>query len=301
MADIARIGNVEIVSVLDMVPPPRDPAAFFPDVSKEDWAPYESDVLENGQLQLYFGCFFVRSQGKVIMVDTGMGPGPHRHLGNLTGDLLNRLKQQSVDADDVDLVVHTHLHSDHVGWNLDRAGQKTSPYFPRARYLVPRLDWEHFTQADVLKSAAHVTDNVLPLEQLGIMDLIESEHNVTDELSTLATPGHTPGHQAILISSQGEKAMIVGDVLHNKVQIQEAEWCAGVDIDKPQSRQSREKLLSLAEQEGYVVAAAHFHPNDHLGRVVRLEGRRYWQVLQAASPHTPARCPEHCVDGLPKP
>ena len=279
MADKISVGNVEIIAVLDMVPPPRDTAVFFPDVTKQDWAPYEDDVLENGQLQLYYGCFFVRSQGEVILVDTGMGPGPHRKLGNLTGDLLNRLKHQGVGADDVDMVVHTHLHPDHVGWNLDQSGAKPSPYFPRAQYLVPRLDWEHFTRPEVLKSAAHVTDNVTPLEQLGIMELVDSDHDVTDEVSTRATPGHTPGHQAIMISSQGEKAMIVGDVLHSKVQIQEAGWCAGVDIDKQQSRRSREELLRMAEDESYIVAAGHFHPNDHLGRVIRLEGRRYWQAL----------------------
>ena len=73
--------------------------------------------------------------------------------------------------------------------------------------------------------------------------------------------------------------MIVGDVLHNKAQIQEADWCAGVDIDKPASRQSREKILDMAEKESYVVAAGHFSLEDHIGKVVRLEGRRFWQVI----------------------
>ena len=119
----------------------------------------------------------------------------------------------------------------------------------------------------------------MPLRRLRKMDLIEGEHRINDEVTTLATPGHTPGHMSILISSRGEKAMIVGDVLHSKVQVREPSWCAGVDIDKEQSRASRESLLERAEQEGYVMAAGHFNPTDHIGKIVRLEGRRYWQGL----------------------
>ncbi len=111
------------------------------------------------------------------------------------------------------------------------------------------------------------------------MDLFEGEHHITDEVTTLPTPGHTPGHHAILISSQGQKAMIVGDVLHTKAQVYEPSWTAGVDVDKEASRRSREALLDRAENEGYVVAAGHFHPTDHIGKVVREEGRRYWQAM----------------------
>ena len=109
------------------------------------------------------------------------------------------------------------------------------PYFPNAEYLVPQKDWDHFTDPENLKSASYVRDYVVPLEKLGCMRLIDGEATVTDQISTLPTPGHTPGHQVILISSQGEKAMVVGDVLHNVVQVQEPEWCARVDINKDDS------------------------------------------------------------------
>ncbi len=278
MADKITVGNVEIVAVLDMIPPAREPERFFPDVSLDSWTHYK-DILENGMLQLYYGCFFVRSQGQTILVDTGMGPGPHPERDNRTGDLLNQLKKEGVSPDDVDIVVHSHLHADHVGWNLDISGEKPTPNFPNARYLVPRGDWDHFTKPENLDSAPQVKDYVVPLQELGLMELIDSEHIVNDELTTLATPGHTLGHQVLLITSQGEKAMIVGDLLHSKVQVQEPDWCAGVDIDKAASRSSRESILQKAESEGYVVAAGHFHPKDHIGKVIRLEGKRYWQAL----------------------
>ena len=272
------MGNAEIVFALDMIPPPRPPDAFFEGVSAADWLPYQ-DILEDGQIQLYYGHFFVRSMGKTVMVDTGMGPGPHPDRGNRTGDLLNQLRAQGVAPQDIDIVAHTHLHADHVGWNIDHSGGRPKPYFPNARYLVPRLDWEHFTQPQHLADAPQVRDNVLPLERLGLMDLVDEGHHITDEITTLDTPGHTPGHQVILISSQGEKAMIVGDAIHSSVQIQEPDWCAGVDTSKPDSRRSRHALLERAESEGYVVAAGHFHPRQHIGRVVRARARRYWEAV----------------------
>ena len=91
MADRIRVGNAEIVFALDMIPPARPPDAFFESVTATDWEPYQ-DILEDGQIQLYYGHFFVRSMGKTVMVDTGMGPGPHADRGNVRGDLLNAIR-----------------------------------------------------------------------------------------------------------------------------------------------------------------------------------------------------------------
>ena len=289
MADRITVGSVEIIAVLDLVPPPRAPEAMFPEITIDDWAPYK-DILEHGQLQLYYGVWVVRSKGQTILVDTGLGPGPHPDRGNVTGNLYEELRPILIPADrsantnvspsdEVDIVIHTHLHGDHVGWNVRYSGGMPAPNFRRARYLVPKLDWEHFTQPAMLESHPYIKTQVMPLQRLRKMDLFEGEYSVTDEVTTLPTPGHTPGHQAILISSQGEKAMIVGDVLHTKAQVHEPAWTAGVDVDKEMSRRSREALLDRAEKEGYVVAAGHFHPTENIGKVVRLEGRRYWQVL----------------------
>ena len=279
MIEKFTVGNIELGAVLDMIPPPRHPSDFFPDVTAEEWAPYSDEVLVDGQVQLYFGHFFLRSRGKTILVDTGLGPGPHPTRGSVTGDLLNQLLLQGVKPEDVDIVVHTHLHADHVGWNLDLSGAGPRPYFPNARYLVPRVDWDHFIKPENLDNAPWVRDSVMPLEGLGLIDFFDSEYDVTDQVKTMATPGHTPGHHVVLVSSEGQHAMIVGDALHSRVQVQEPTWCAGVDTDKSDSRRSREDLLRRAEAENYLIAAGHFHPDERVGRVVLREGRRYWQAL----------------------
>ena len=279
MIDKFTVGNIELGAVLDMIPPPRHPSEFFPDVTAEEWAPYSDEVLADGQVQLYFDHFFLHSRGKTILVDTGLGPGPHTNRGNITGDLLNQLRLQGVKPEDVDIVVHTHLHADHVGWNLDLSGASPRPYFPNARYLVPRVDWDHFIKPENLENAPWVRDSVMPLEGLGLMDFFDNEYDVTDQVKTLATPGHTPGHHVVIVSSQGQHAMIVGDALHSRVQVQEPTWCAGVDIDKADSRRSREDILRRAEADNYLIAAGHFHPDERVGRVILKEGRRYWQAL----------------------
>ena len=179
MVYATRIGDIDLLAVLDMVPPSYDPLEFFPGVSKEAWGA-EAAHLVDGRLQLYYGCYALRGNGKTIMVDTGKGPGPHPDRGNRRGDLPGQLRLHGIDPNDVDLVVHTHLHHDHVGWNVTLGGSgEARPTFPKARHLVPRGDWEYFTRPDVLEQSPHVRDHVVALERLGIVDLIEGEHQLT--------------------------------------------------------------------------------------------------------------------------
>ena len=279
MANQITVGNVDIKFVLDMLPPPRDPSVMFPTTDSHDWEPYH-DALEDCQLQLYYGHFYLRSMGKTIMVDTGMGPGPHPSRANRTGDMINQLKISGVNPEDVDLVLITHMHIDHVGWNIDYSGSEPKPTFPNARYLAPQLDWDHFTNPEFAKDAPWVEENILPLEKMGLLDLIGDGYVVNNEITAISTPGHTPGHMVFDITSQGEKAMVVGDLLHSRVQIEHPEWTAGVDTDKEASQKNRTMILERAESEDIVIAAGHFHPDDHIGKVIRLEGKRYWQVIK---------------------
>ncbi len=271
MAESVWIGNCQVWSLLDMIPPPYAVDDFFPSVPVAAWEPYRSKVLtEEGQLQLYYGCFAIRSQGKLVLVDTGMGPGPHPERGNRRGDLVNVMRQEGLSPEDVDFVVHTHLHGDHVGWTVTD-GKAT---FPKARYLVPREDWDHFTAPERVADLPSTGRSVLPLQELGVMDLVGAEHAVTPEISTVATPGH----MTIYIQSQGEKGMVVGDVIQSLVQVMEPQWGSRADIDSEEAGRSREALVERVEREGILMAAGHFATGTHFGKIVRMEGRRYWQV-----------------------
>ena len=243
------------------------------------WEPYWSEVLDKGMVQLYYGCFVVRSKGKIVLVDTGIGPGPHPTRGDKKGDLLNDLGRQGIKPEEIDIVVHSHLHIDHVGWNLDLSSDPPSPYFPNARYLVPSTDWDYFTRPENLIDAPWVSENVIPLETLSLMDLFGDGFNVTDEITSLLTPGHTPGHMSFLLNSGGEKAAIVGDAIHSKVQISEPSWCAGVDVDKTASERSRRDLIQRSVSQGMIIAAGHFNPDEHFGRVHRHDEAMSWETV----------------------
>jgi glyoxylase-like metal-dependent hydrolase (beta-lactamase superfamily II) len=267
MADYsATVGNVTLVSLTDGHGGGA-PTDVFPDSSIKVWRSEYADLLdESGGIRLRYGSLAVRSGGKLVIVDTG--------LQAPDGTLLRQMDQKGVDREAVDLVVLTHLHPDHVGWNMSDG----RPTFPRARYLVPRDDWDYWSQPSVLKDSAHVRDQVMPLAELNVMDLIEGEYAVTDELTTIETPGHTPGHISLVIASGGQRGFILGDVVHSPAQAQHTDWNPGFDIDGATSRRTRHTVLDRLESDGSLVSSGHY-PDPGFGRFVRVGGRRIWQGI----------------------
>ncbi len=260
-----NVGNVELVSLSDGFPL-RDPLAIFPSSTIDQWKEFPGLLDNNGQFKSRYGNVAVRSGGKLIIVDTG--------LQAPDSILLDDMKKKGVDREAVDIVVFTHLHPDHVGWNLTDG----RPTFPNARYLVPRADWDHWTQPTVLQNAEHIKNQVLPLKDLNVMDLIEDEYKVTDELTTVPTPGHTPGHVSLAIASQGERGYILGDVANNLIQTHHTDLCPIFDNDPDMARQTRHKVFDSLETDKVLIYAGHF-PDPGFGHLIRSQSRRLWQGI----------------------
>ena len=259
------VGNVEMVSLIDGQGSGR-PTEVFPASSEDVWRNEYAELLdEEGLIHTRYGSLALRSDGKVVIVDTGDGPPD--------GTLIDDMARKGVEREAVDLVVLTHLHGDHVGWNLTDG----RPTFPNARYLVPRDDWQYWTRPEVLRDADRVRDQVVPLEGLAVMDLIESEHRITSELTALPTPGHTPGHISIAVSSAGQHAFILGDVAHSPAQAQHTDWSPVFDVDGDLAAATRHAVFDQLESEGLLISSGHF-PEQGFGRLARSGGRRYWQV-----------------------
>ena len=265
MADYRKtVGNVELVSLTD--DHGAGPATVvFPASTMETWRAEYPELLDADEfIHPRYGSVAVRSDGRLVVVDTGGGPP--------TGALLDEMRRKGVDREAVDVVVTTHLHPDHVGWNLTD-GALT---FPNARYLVPKQDWDYWTGPGVLEESPHVSDSVMPLEGLGALDLIEGEHSVTSELTTVPTPGHTPGHVSIAIVSAGVRGFILGDVAHSPAQAHYTDWNPAFDVDPDLAQPTRHRIFDRLEEEGSLVSASHF-PAPGFGRLVRSGGRRRWQ------------------------
>ena len=291
MADRSMIvGNVEVSHLYDLVADmPMTLDQLFPTVPAEAWEPYRREypgLFGSGNTWRYHaGCYLVRSRGRTLLVDTGVGPSS---LGLATwlktgGKLPDRLRAAGVSPEDVETVVFTHLHPDHVGWNLQRDGGQHRPTFPRARYVAHRADWETFHRLEVQRAMegvapGFVQETLTPLEALGVLDLADGERSLTEEVTALHTPGHTPGSMSLLITSGGERAIIVGDAVAHPAQVEHPDWGFAFDFDGEVALRTRNQLLERIEAEGLTMTACHF-PEPGFGRVVRLEGHRVWQAL----------------------
>ena len=268
------VGNVEITALSDGYIR-FAPGGFFPSVPAERWEEYRGELTAEGKLELNVGSFLVRSEGRVILVDTGIGEDASGFEDAHSGLLPQALADLGVSAADVDVVLMTHLHVDHVGWNVATAESGPAPVFPNARYHVAAADWRAFARMARMNGAPYLQSQVLPLEELGVLELFEGEVALTSEVVTLPTPGHTPGHTSLRISSAGETAVIAGDATHLPLQAHETDWCPRADRDPKLSTQSRHVLMDRVESDGGLLIAGHY-PAPGFGRLARRDGRRRW-------------------------
>jgi glyoxylase-like metal-dependent hydrolase (beta-lactamase superfamily II) len=214
--------------------------------------------------------FLVHSGGRTILVDTGIGnakprPGvpPFDHLDTA---YLDNLAAMGVRPADVDLVVCTHLHPDHVGWNTTLVDGEWRPTFPNATYLLPKADFDHLAERaksgdtpDPLGTMTAFQDSVLPVVENAKTQLWEGEEHVIDDaLRLVASPGHSPGACVLTISSGGEKALLAGDLVHHPMQILDPAQRNTLDADGAMATRSRTRLLGWAVENSAPVYGGHF-------------------------------------------
>ena len=245
MPDSITVGNAQIISLhdLDLDFPS---AMMFPNIAMEKFEAYRDlypDCFGQIGMALDCGAYAVRSGGKTIIVDTGIGPGPIAMLGGLVGNLVPDMKNKGIVPEDVDIVVHTHLHVDHVGWNIGKDG---TPTFPNARYYASQADYDLFSQD--LANNPHM-QQIIPLKEMDKLELFSGEILLTPEVTTMPTPGHTPGHHSVLVNSGGEKILITGDLAHHPAQVDQTDWCPSFDSDHPTASATRLKVMKELESE----------------------------------------------------
>ena len=260
------VGDVEVVALIDMVSPSN--AARVYAETADRLGEYQDLLDDAGNVVLTYSCYLLRADGRTVLVDTGNGPESQ-------GKLLDELATAGVRPDEIDVVVFTHLHGDHTGFNLERGSGALT--FPKARYLVPREDWDHYRAQQPPPNS--FTRDVAPLEALGAMDLIDGDHAISPSLVTLHTPGHTPGHMTVVVASQGQHAYVIGDAFLTPIDVAEPDWVTTWDWMPVPVRETRRMLISRIQPSNSLVASTHL-PGSGLGYFVMSEGRRSWRALE---------------------
>jgi glyoxylase-like metal-dependent hydrolase (beta-lactamase superfamily II) len=236
-------------------------------IQPEHWAEWISQYI----------CLLVNTGEHRVLVDTGAdGLDPN------TGKLLQNLQAEGIAPEDIDMVILTHCHPDHIGGNTLDNGK---PAFPNARFAMWKDEWDFWTskQAEE-KLHEHVREVLLSVARKNLppiqerLDLIEREREILPGIHAIAAPGHTPGHMALVISSEGEQLLCISDTALHPIHLEQPEWCAAVDFAPDQVVATRRRILNRAAAEKALVLAFHF-PFPGLGHIVQKGEAWQWQPI----------------------
>jgi glyoxylase-like metal-dependent hydrolase (beta-lactamase superfamily II) len=278
-----RVGDAEVTRIVEWAGPLRAVGELFPDTPAQVWRANESWLAPahyQPEQQIYRAAiqtWVIRTGGTVILVDTGVGNDRARPqipvFDHLDTDFLDRLATAGVAPGDVDVVINTHIHYDHVGWNTRRRGGDWAPTFPNATYLVPAADYDYFhpdhaermrpaTTDDERRRFAGIklvfTDSIAPVEAAGQLVTWSQSHRVAEGVELVPAPGHTPGSSVVWLQRDGASAVFVGDLMHTPVQVLRPDDRCSFDVDPAVARASRRAVLARAAQLGALVLPAHF-------------------------------------------
>jgi glyoxylase-like metal-dependent hydrolase (beta-lactamase superfamily II) len=276
-------GPFELQRIVEFEGAFTPPEHLFPDATPAEVAasaayrePRHFDQQQN-LLVMSFHSILVRTATHTILVDTCLGndkPRPnidiwHQRSGNYLADLASA----GVTPEEVDIVMCTHLHADHVGWNTQLKDGQWVPTFPNAEYLFASKEVDHWQQELERRPADEVNhdswaDSVAPIFDAGKAVLVGSEDEITTGVRILPAPGHTPGNVMLLLEDRGERGYVLGDAIHHPIQVDYPQWSSRFCHDPDLSRKTRTQILTRAAEENAWILPAHF-PTPTAARVRR--------------------------------
>jgi glyoxylase-like metal-dependent hydrolase (beta-lactamase superfamily II) len=274
VANSFKIGDLDVLAVSDGFMKFR-PTLYYAGTAPEQWEPHKRWMDHQGNIEFSLGCFLVRSGEHRVLIDTGLGSIPLFTFRG--GALMGELAAAGVRPEEIDTVFITHLHSDHCGTCALEGDNGLRPAFPNAVYRWTSDEHAHWLSAPQPPG----TDFSISGLQKALSDRFEAADDgaaLAPGVNVIATPGHTPGHAGVIVSSGSERAFILGDVISCPVQLEEPEWRGMGDMDRELARRTQEAVAQEMEGSGALLATSHF-PGLTFGRVLRGEGRRYFQPL----------------------
>jgi glyoxylase-like metal-dependent hydrolase (beta-lactamase superfamily II) len=238
-----------------------------------------------GRMFINFQAFVLKAGKRRIMIDTCVGADREREFPVFTHmqtTFLEDLASIGITPAYIDTVLCTHLHFDHVGWNTRLVDGRWEPTFPRARYLFSRKEYDHWMmlrETGGYQAVNHLRDSIDPVVAAGLVDYVAHDHQISDEVRLLPTPGHTPDHVSVYISSQGEQAVITGDLMHHPIQLAMPAHAATFDMDKSTGSKTRVEFVSRFQEKPVLIIGSHF-ADPGAGYIVR-----HGDAWKLKSPH----------------
>jgi glyoxylase-like metal-dependent hydrolase (beta-lactamase superfamily II) len=281
---ITRLGDVEVWQVPEIVLP-TSVRWLLPDATRDAVEPEKAwlqpDFMdENGYLLQSIHTYLLKTPDVVLLIDTGVGNHKRRGGGipafnTLDTPFLQRLEAAGVTADDVDLVLCTHMHTDHVGWDATLEGESWRPTFRRARHLFAKPEYDHFVATSQTTAATLQLwqDSIEPVANAKLVDIVEPDHRVAPGVRLEPSFGHTPGHVSVRVESGGATAVFIGDVMHSPLQAAFPELRCALGGPEEPSRRGRLEVLERYAGTETIVFGAHF--SFPCGGYVRREGRAF--------------------------
>jgi glyoxylase-like metal-dependent hydrolase (beta-lactamase superfamily II) len=280
-----EVGSVVVTALCDGVVLGSDARQSFPGASEDVWAQalarHPQVFGPDARWRLHVHAFVLRSGGRTILLDTGIGPRSAPAFGwtSTHGHLPEELASAGVSASEVDDVVITHVHDDHIGWTV--ADGTDTPMFPNATYLVHRADWDLMANATDGEDRGIFAAVLAPLERAGVLELTGDRRALTDELTLVHAPGHTPGHQVVEVDSGGTRALMSGDLVNHPVQLLQPGVNGKTDMIPELAATTRAAWLRRANEEDRTVCPMHFPAP--FGRFAPDGERHDWQPIEGAS------------------
>ncbi len=258
------VGDITVTSIIEVDGPAPGRFLFSeatPDViaARHGWA-RGTFVDDDGMLLTRVQALVVEAAGQTIVVDTCIGNDKPRDVkawDHLQLPFMDRFREAGFDPLTVDAVVCTHLHVDHVGWNTTLVDGEWRPTFPESRYLLAGPEYRHWS-AEPHRQRPEFGDSVEPVVAAGLVDLVDVDAEIAPGVTLVSTPGHTPGHCSVRLSSNGATALITGDFMHHPVQIAAPEWCSHFDTDARQAERTRREFIEDVADTDLLVIGTHF-------------------------------------------